>query len=139
MPQVTLVKVVEGPRELTVRFNFLSDGSGELVNYPILSPQDLNPPRPLGKPTFRLLEVWYGLVWFDVTFSCGTLSPVTLLTLARDCDSHIDFQRFGGIPDQNVYANPPALDDGKLLVSTNGFSTAGSQGTIILTLGKLNA
>ena len=139
MAQVTTVKVTESDSSLVLRVNLLSDGSGELVNFPFLSPSDLNPPRPPNAPTFRIMELWYGAVWFDFTLLAGTLSPVVLWTVARDCDSHNCFEEFGGILDQNVYASPPVVDDGALLISTNGFAQAGSQGTIVLRLRKTNA
>lgn len=138
MAQVTIIKVVEGPSNITIRVNLLSDGSGELVNYPILAASDLNPPFPNKSPSFRLAQAWYGMVWFDATLSTGTLSPVTLWTFARDCDSHVDFRSFGGLVDQNVYLNPPVVDDGILLLSTNNFATTGSQGTLVLSLVKTN-
>ena len=136
MAQVTTIKVVEGNAHLVLRVNLVSDGSGELVNYPILLPSELNPPRPNNKPAFRIMQAWYGLVWFDVTMYTGTLIPVTLWTFARDCDSHIDFRSFGGVIDQNVYTVPPSDDNGILNITTNGFSQLNSQGTIVLELRK---
>jgi hypothetical protein len=115
-----------------------SDGSGELVNYPVLAPSELVPPRPNNKPAFRIMQVWYGLVWFDVTFQAGTLFPVTLWTAPRDADTHTDFRSFGGLLDQNVYAVPPSDDNGILTITTNGFQPLGSNGVIILELRKTN-
>ena len=80
MPQVVVTKVTEAESHLVVRLDMLSDGSGELQNYVVLSPSDLNPPKPNSKPAFRIMQIWYGLVWFDVTFSAGTLQPVPLWT-----------------------------------------------------------
>lgn len=138
-PQITTVKVVEADHSLVIRISLLSDGSGELTNEPILSPSDLVPKRANNRPTFRMLQAWYGMVWFDFTLGTGTLVPVTLWTFARDCDSHIDFRSFGGIIDQNVYNTPPNDDNGVLTISTNGFGTLGSQGTLVLSLAKTNA
>lgn len=138
MAQVTTIKVVEGEAWMTLRVNLLSDGSGELVNYPILTPQECIPYMAAGKPTFRIMQAWYAMVWFDFTISAGTLVPVPLWTFARDCDSHIDFRSFGGIFDQNVYTSPPTDDSGTLVISTNGFTQAGSQGTLVLSIGKRN-
>lgn len=137
-PQVTTFKVVEGESTVVVRVNFLSDGSGDLINVPFFSPSDLNPPRPNTRPTFRIDQMWYGFAWFDVTISVGTLAPVPLWTIAKDCDSHIDFRSFGGLIDQNVYSQPPSDDSGILVVSTNNFAPVGSQGTLVLALTKLN-
>lgn len=138
MAQITTIKVAEGPSSLILRVNLLSDGSGELINAPFLAASDLNPPGRNVSPSFRVLQLWYACVWFDVTLSVGTLSPVVLWTMARDCDSHIDFRSFGGLVDQNVYASPPVVDDGILMLTTNNFAPVGSQGTIVLALSKTN-
>lgn len=124
---------------LVVRVNLLSNGTGELINSPILEPRDLVPSRPNNRPTFRISQLWYGLVWFDATIGAGTLQPVPLWTIARDCDSHVDFRSFGGLLDQNVYTAPPDDDNGILTLTTNGFAVLGSQGTIVMSLVKTNA
>lgn len=139
MSQITTIKVAEGESTLVLRVNMLSDGSGELINFPFLSPSELVPPRANNRPTFRIMQAWYGCVWFDVTIGAGTLQPKPLWTIARDCDSHIDFRSFGGVLDQNVYTSPPNDDDGVLTLTTNGFATLGSQGTLVLQLTKTNA
>lgn len=136
MAQVTIIKVVESDANIVIRINLQSDGTGELVNYPILSPQDLRPPRRGNQPCFRLNQIWWGLVWFDATLSAGTLNPVDLWTIARDSNVHVDFRSFGGLVDQNVYPLPPVVDDGVLLLSTNGFAVPGSRGTITLQIAK---
>ena len=137
MSQVTVTKLVEGESMLLVRVDLLSDGSGELVNQVIISPSDLIPARPNNRPTFRIYQLWYGLVWFDAVLGFGTLQPMAVWTIARDCDSHNDFRSFGGILD---YATvPPSDENGKLWISTNGFAPAGSQGTIVIELRKTNA
>ena len=104
----------------------------------ILSPSDLNPRMPDNIPAFRLMQVWYGLVWFDVTFKTGVIIPTPIWTLARDCDSHTDFRSFGGLIDRAAYDKPPSDDNGKLTISTNGFAVAGSRGTLVLELRKTN-
>jgi hypothetical protein len=82
------------------------------------------------------MQIWYGLVWFDVTFKTANLVPRPLWTLARDCDSHTDFRSFGGLIDTAVYDVPPTVDTGSLLIDTNNFAQLGSQGTIVLELRK---
>lgn len=139
--QVTATKVVEGDAHLVIRFDMLSNGvDGELLDYPVLFPSDLYPQRRNNRPTFRIMQVWYGLVWFDVTLRAAALNDGghTLWTLARDCDSHTDFRSFGGILDQGVYEDPPDEDYGILTMTTNGFAPAGSRGTVILELRKTN-
>jgi len=138
MTQVTVQKIVEGNAHVVVRVDMLADGSGELVDFPILSPADLDPQRKPNAPAFRLMQIWYGLIWFDVVIKSGGITPHTMWTLARDCDSHTDFRSFGGILDPGVYETPPHADTGILLLSTNGFTTAGAQGTLVFELRKTN-
>ena len=78
------------------------------------------------------------MVWFDVTFKTGTITPAVLWTLARDCDSYVDFRHFGGLIDPVVYTLPLAVDTGILTISTNGFLPIGSAGSIVLEIVKTN-
>lgn len=138
MAQITTLKVTESDTSLVLRVYLQSDGSGELVYAPLLSPSELNPPRRNNRPAFRIMQMWYGMVWFDFSLFAGTLQPVPLWTVSRDCDSQICFEDIGGIIDQNVYIVPPADDNGILTISTNNF-VAGSQGSLVLRLKKTNA
>lgn len=138
MGQVTVRKVVEGSSHLVLRVNLQSDGTGELTDYVILSPSDLNPPMPNNIPAFRLMQIWAGLVWFDVTLKVGVAVPSVLWTHPRDYDGHMDFRSFGGLIDEAVYSNPLPDDNGKLTLSTSDFNVAGSRGTLVLELRKTN-
>ncbi len=138
MSQVVVRKVTEGSSHLVLRVDLLSDGTGELRNYVILSPSDLNPPKPNDIPAFRIMQMWYGCVWFDFTLKAGTVAPAALWTVARDRDSHVDFRSFGGLVDPNVYNSPPSDDSGVLTLSTNGFLAAESAGSIVIELRKTN-
>ena len=139
MPQVTVTKIVEGESHVVLKVWMQNtEGTGELVNYPIFSPADCSPTRAGNKPTFRIMQMWYGCVWYDVTLGFSALVPNQVWTIARDCDSHNDFRSFGGITDPGVYDNPPGQNYGTLLLSTNGFNVLGSQGSLILELRKNN-
>ena len=83
MAQVTITKIVEGVSHITVRMDLLGDGSGELDHEVVLSASDLVPVRENNQPAFRIMQLWYGLVWFDVLFGYGTLQPRPVWTLAR--------------------------------------------------------
>lgn len=140
MAQVTVIKAVEGPSTIVIRVNLVSDGSGELVNVPILAPLDCVPtPQANVTPAFNIRQAWWGFVWFDVTIFSGTLAPSQIWTFARDTENHIDFRSFRGMLDQNAYITPPVVDNGILNITTNNFGTLGSQGTLVLELQKLNA
>lgn len=136
MAQFSWSKIEEGPSHLVLQINLLSDGSGELANAPIFSPADCSPALSATRPRFIIREIWYGLVWFDVTIKFAANTPATIWTLARDCDSHTDFCKFGGIPNyQQIPPDPSAT--GVILFSTNGFTTAGEAGSIILDMRKI--
>ena len=133
MAQATTTILVNGETSL-VRVDLLSDGSGELTNFVVLNPSDLLNTATNTQPMFRIMQIWYSMVWFDVTVGVGTLQPSPLWTLARDTAPNYDFRSFGGLVD---YAQTPAIDEnGELWISTNGFTTAGSIGNIILELRK---
>ena len=133
MAQATTTILVNGETSL-VRVDLLSDGSGELTNFVVLKPSDLLNTATNTQPMFRIMQIWYSMVWFDVTVGVGTLQPSPLWTLARDTAHNYDFRSFGGLVD---YAQTPAIDEnGELWISTNGFTTAGSIGNIILELRK---
>ena len=81
MAQVTTRKVVEGLNNLVLHVFMQSDGvSGELSNYVLLSPSDLEPPLK-ALPTFRIMQIWYSMVWFDITFLFGGATPRPVWTL----------------------------------------------------------
>lgn len=139
MAQVTIIKVVEGLSNITIRVNLLSNGTGELKNYPILAATDLNPTFPVGVPSFNVRQAWWGFVWFDVALFTGTLQPAAIFTFPRDTNNHVDFRSFGGLLDQNVYTNPLADDNGILNITTNNFGgSPGASGTLILEIQKTN-
>lgn len=138
MPQVTTTKIVEGEAHVVIKVDMVADGSGELFNFPFFWPSDCNPVRPNNRPAFRIQQIWAGLVWFDIAIASSSFQPYPLWTFARDCDSHVDFRSFGGIYDMDALVNPTPVNDGALVMSTNGFDVAGSQGTVVLEIRKLN-
>lgn len=138
MAQVTVIKAVEGPSNIVIRVNLMSDGSGELMNYPILAAQDLVPSRPNRTPSFSIRQAWWGFSWFDLTLFAGTLQPAQMWTFVRDTENHVDFRSFAGMLDQNIYIVPPDDDDGVLSITTNNFGPVGMQGTLVLDIQKMN-
>ena len=134
MAQFVTTKLVEGPANLVLHTVFLSDGvEGELENAILLSPADLDPPLS-ASPHLIVMEVWYSMVWFDIVLSWGDVVPRPFLVLARDTNVTNCFHRFGGVPDKGT--TPPAGQNGNLLISTNGFAPAGSQGSLTIEFRK---
>ena len=128
---ITTKKIGEGPNHLVLHVFMQSDGA-ELDNYVLLAPSDLNPALPV-KPALRIMRVWYGFSWFDVTLKFGGITPRPVWTLPRDIQE-FDFTIFGGIKD--VTTSPPSDQDGKILISTNDFAPAGSQGSLVIEFRK---
>ena len=137
MAQVTTKIIGEGPSHLTLRVDLLSDASGELENYVILSPWDLTPVEPDPVPSFCILQAWFGMTQFDITLKSGTVVPSVLWTLTRNSSNHIDFRHFGGLVDKVAYTNPLADTDGKLTISTSGFNVLNAAGSLVLEIRKL--
>ena len=134
MAQVTTRKLVEGPTGLVLRVDFAGDGTEELENEVILSPEDLEVvPNPKNIPAFRLMQAWYSMIWFDTVLKVGTVTPQVIWPLARDNGNYIDFRSFGGLVDSDIFVPGLPVTDGKLTVSTNDL-ILGSIGTLILDL-----
>lgn len=139
MGQVTVRKIVEGRTNLVLRVDLTGDGAGELENYVILAPEDLKVvPVPKRIPSFRLVQVWYSMIWFDIALKVGTLTPLPIWSLSRDAGNHIDFRSFGGLVDPDVYEVQPPDTDGSLTISTNEF-ILGSSGALVLSIELTNA
>ena len=136
MSQVTVKKVVEGSSSVIIRVDFNGDGSGELVNQIILSPSDLVPVRLNNKPAFRIMQVWYGLVLFDLFVGFGGVTPEYVWTFGKDTGTHVDFRSFGGLVDNTT--SPPSDTSGGIVLSTNGFTTTGARGNVVMELKKVN-
>jgi hypothetical protein len=111
-----------------------SDGvSGELEDYVLLTPADLEPPL-AANPALRIQRVWYSFNQFDATLKFGGIAPMPVWVLARASNTEFDFTRFGGISDYNTV--PPADKNGQLLISTTGYGPLGAQGSLVFEFRK---
>jgi len=132
MAQVTTRVITESASYITLLVNLKSDGTGELIDQVLFAPAEATPAMPPA-PAFRLWQVWYQMVWFDVQLTFAGVEPQPGLTLARDTQNYMDLREFGGLVDT---VDDPALDkNGNLLITTNGF-VLGSQGTLVLQMRK---
>ena len=141
---ITRVQIQDGPSDVVYRYFFQSDGSsGELTNYTLLNPDDLTngqstaPFVPAGPPAgrcFNIQQMWYNFSGFDgvISFRSASGNPVWLLT--PSVDSYFDFRPMGGIPDNTPNSDVP---EGDIQISTNGFSSVGSVGCLVLKVRKM--
>ena len=134
MSQVTTRVIGQGGANFVLHVSLASDGvEGELDNYVLVDPATFIPPLPR-QPALRIMQIWSSMVWFDIVIKYGGLVPRPAWTLARDTTNYIDFRVFGGISDDGQ--PPPSDDNGKVLISTNGFEAAGSQGNLVIAFRK---
>lgn len=127
---VTASIINEGPSKLVVSITIVGDGSGELVNFPVLDPTtDFNPTLPLGTQ-LSVTQLWASTAWFDVAIAFNGVVPTVGWVHSRDTSNYNDFRYFGGLKDRSN-EDP----DGKLLLSTSGLG-AGMIGTLVLELKK---
>lgn len=130
MAQVTTRKIVEGLNNLVLHAYFESDGfEGELNNYVLLSPAQLSPPLN-SAPTFRIMRVWASLN-FRLTLKYNALVPTPVWVVTAGLPQEMCFERFGGLSDYSATGA-----DGKLVVSSFGFSSSGTNGSMVIEFRK---
>jgi hypothetical protein len=128
---VTPTFLLDSPSKAIVHVYIESDGqSGDLSNFVLIDPKldFVDSPQIV---QMSLAQVWYSFGWFDGFLSFDDVNPYPSWQLSRDSASYFDFRYFGGIKDRS------SIDTtGKLLLSTNGLTTAGSRGTMVIELKK---
>lgn len=131
MPQITVTKIIDGPRNAVFHVAIEGDGSGDLTDYVVIDPEtDLSPPLK-GKPTFTVGGLQYDLSGFDAKLEFDYLASDTLVwAMTGDNYSDVDLCFFGGLKDRS------GIDgQGKLKLSTRGLGAA-ETGVIIIKLRK---
>ena len=131
---ISITKILDGARLAVFHVFIKSDGaSGDLVDQVLIDPtEDLDPA--LGaRPTMTIEQLWYDLSGFDARLEFDYLTDDTAAwTLSGGNGVHMDFCHFGGLKDRS-----DALDGtGKLMLTTNGLTAAGDNGTIIIKVRK---
>ena len=124
--------VLDGPRHTIAQIFLQSDGSGQELNNFVL----LDPVEDFGlKSTqrFTVEEILFNLAGFDamVSFDTGLVDKNMIWVLPEGASNFVDFRPFGGFKDRS------ALDGtGKLLISTLGFTSVNSFGSLLLKVRK---
>jgi len=122
----------ESEAAVTIRVYLQGDGtSGELLNVPLLAVSELTP-KLLTQAYLGVEEIWYNITNFTVQLSYKTITgPVPFWTLNPSTSNYQDFARFGSLVDTSgMFAQ------GQLLISTKGFSSPASQGSLVIRLEK---
>ena len=126
--KVVITKILPGNYRSQFHIFFESDGaSGELTDYILVDPVvDLGL---TSSDRLAIEMITYNFTGFDsrVEFDTGLVDDKMIWVLPANGDNHICFKPWGGLKDQS------GLDGtGKLQITTNGFASAGSQGSILL-------
>jgi hypothetical protein len=136
---VTPTILVDSTKSAVVHLYIESDGlSNDLVNQIIVDPTLDFVDSPL-KVQMAITQVWYSFGWFDAMLSFDDITllesagipstPSWLLT--RDTIGYHDFRYFGGIKDKSTIDGT-----GRIVLTTNGLTTPGSKGTMVLEIRK---
>ena len=130
MPNVVdVTNLLQGPRHTIVQVYLENDGySGELKNEVLLDPVlDLG----LNKKFTRFVveEILFHFAGFDATlkFDTGLVDKFNIWVLPEGAANYVDLRPFGGFKDRS---GPDG--NGKLLLSTNGFTNNNAKGSLLL-------
>ena len=157
---ISRFKLMDGPSHVTLQVFMRSDGgSGELTNFVLLDPDgDISPPMP-NRQAFTIKQIWYEITGFTITFAFNSLNPYPVWTLTPGASLKHDWRFFGGLRDYSSmplfpnkynpgsmtgiqqYGSPDPLtggidSDGKLLMTTTGFTDANDTAAFVLWIEK---
>lgn len=132
--QLLVTKIQDGSSLATFQVFLKSDGySGELTNFTIIDEKDVTPQLPHA-PDFNLQQCWYELSGCDATLAFRTdVSTLPVWNLTPGVSSYHDWRLFGGLVDRTN----PLNANGEIVISTNGFASAGSVVSLVLKLRKM--
>lgn len=114
---VTTQKIIDGDRNVVMKFTNVSDGTGESavakVDVSALNPDET------GKACteVRLMRVSHAIVGMSVQMFFDATANVLIMELSESSNGHLDFKPFGGIPN-----NAGSGKTGDILFTTKGHS-----------------
>lgn len=131
MPQITVTKILDGPRNAAFHVAIAGAGTGEETDAVIIDPATSFDPALPASPTLTLTELLYDLVGFNAKLEFDYLvSDTPLWSMSGGSFAHACIE-FGGLKDRSN-----ALDGtGKIKISTYGLG-AGDHGVIVIKLRK---
>ena len=126
--KVTITKILPGNHRSQFHIYLLSDGtSGELVDEVLIDPvTDLGIPS---SSRLAIERITYSFTGFSsrIEFDTGVVDDKMIWVLPEKANEPIDFNPWGGLKDQS------GLDGtGKIQITTNGLTNAGSEGSILI-------
>ena len=128
---VTTQIIQDGERDCIMKFTNVSDATGEsaIVKVDVSALQ--SNPSGIACSEVRLVRVSHAIVGMSVQMFFNASTNVLLMELAESSNGHMDFQDFGGIPN-----NAGSGKDGDILFTTKDH-TSGDTYSIILEMLKV--
>ena len=126
---VDIQKIIDGPRNAVIKIFLASDGaSGELADQIIVDVSTLE-----GAPSkVHLMAIDWCLRGFDVLLEWEATTDAPIITLTPESGAGgFCWEKFGGIPN-----NGGAGVTGDLSITTTGFTAAGDNGFLLLSVTK---
>jgi hypothetical protein len=128
---VTTQTIQDGERNCIMKFTNVSDGTGESAVVKVDVSALQSNPSGIACSEVRLVRVSHAIVGMSVQMFFNASTNVLLMELAESSNGHMDFQDFGGIPN-----NAGSGKDGDILFTTKGH-TSGDTYSIILEMLKV--
>jgi len=128
---VTTQTIQDGERNCIMKFTNVSDGTGESAVVKVDVSALQSNPSGIACSEVRLVRVSHAIVGMSVQMFFNATTNVLLMELAESSNGHMDFQDFGGIPN-----NAGSGKDGDILFTTKDH-TSGDTYSIILEMLKV--
>lgn len=128
---VTSQTIQDGERNCIIKFTNVSDGTGESAVAKVDVSALQSNPSGIACSEVRLVRVSHAIVGMSVQMFFNATANVLLMELAESSNGHMNFQNFGGIPN-----NAGSGKNGDILFTTKGH-TSGDTYSIVLEMIKV--
>ena len=128
---VTTQTIQDGERNCIMKFTNVSDGTGESAVVKVDVSALQSNPSGIACSEVRLVRVSHAIVGMSVQMFFNASTNVLLMELAESSNGHMNFQDFGGIPN-----NAGSGKDGDILFTTKGH-TSGDTYSVVLEMLKV--
>jgi hypothetical protein len=128
---VTSQTIIDGERNCVMKFTNVSDGSGESAVAKVDVSALASNAAGVACSEVRVMRISHAVVGMSVQLFFDATSNVLLAELAESSNGHMEFQDFGGIPN-----NAGSGKTGDILFTTKGHSS-GDTYSIVLEMVKV--
>ena len=128
---VTSQTIIDGERNCVMKFTNVSDGSGESAVAKVDVSALASNAAGVACSEVRVMRISHAIVGMSVQLFFDATSNVLLVELAESSNGHMEFEDFGGIPN-----NAGSGKTGDILFTTKGHSS-GDTYSIVLEMVKV--